>query len=97
MVTTKIFVVVPTGNTEPVAKPAAKTGVTDPQLSLAVGKPYVTTAPHTLTSFVVVILDGTNVNAGISTSTTVTDWVAMAELPWISVTVHVTVVLPTAK
>jgi hypothetical protein len=58
---------------EPDANPADKTGVTDPQLSLAVGKLYVTTAPHKPTSFVVLMLEGTNVKTGGAISTTVTD------------------------
>jgi hypothetical protein len=69
--------------------------VSMPQLSEDVGAAHVTTALQLPASFVCVMFDGKPLIAGSSSSVTVTVWVAVAAFPEGSVTVHVTVVVPT--
>jgi hypothetical protein len=91
-VTTNVFVVVPTGNAEPLAKPAVCAMLEPGQLSLN-GTLYVTTAVHKPASLFTVILLG-HVKVGFSLSFTVTVKLQVAVLPAASVTTNVFVVVP---
>src|SRR5210317_2038807 len=69
----KVFTVVPTGNNDPLAKPAvcSKNTIGNAQLSVTTGSAYVTTAPHSPSSFTKEISAG-QIITGSSSSTTFT-------------------------
>jgi hypothetical protein len=93
--TEQVTVVDPLGKNEPEA--GAQLGDPTPvQLSLTVGAGYVTTAPHWLGSFDLVMFAG-QVMVGGWVSLTVTVNVHVAVLPEASATVQVTVVVPLGK
>jgi hypothetical protein len=95
-VTTKVLVVVPTGNALPLGNPAVWVRVAPGQLSAVVGVAKVTTAEHNPVSLFTVISAGQLI-VGFSVSLTVTVNVQVAVLPEASVAVAVTVVIPTGK
>ena len=64
------------------------------QLSSITGATTVTAASHEPGS-AVCVWSAATVRLGFSLSVTVMSWVSCELLPWISVTVHVTVVVPT--
>src|SRR5689334_12770266 len=70
-----VTVVTPSGNTEPLGKPAVRTTLTPPQLSVAVGVVYVTVWSQ------VVIFVGQLLNTGFVSSTTVTLKIQLELLP----------------
>ena len=67
------------------------------QLSLDVGSVHVTAALQLPASFVCVMSAGVFAMAGFSSSVMVTSKLAVVTLPWMSVAVNVTVVVPTGK
>ena len=89
-----VTVVVPTGNVLPEAGSA--TTVTEPELSVAVGRVNVTAAPQVPAS-IVADTAGASATTGASTSVTVTVKVEDELLPEASVAVQVTVLTPMAK
>ena len=91
-VTVKVFVVVPLGKVEPLARPAVWT-VVGVQLSVPTGAVYVTAAPAGLVA--VALIFARQVIEGASSSVTVMSCVQVAVLPAASVAVQVTVVVPT--
>ena len=95
-VTVKVFVVVPTGKTAPLARPAVCTVVDPLQLSVPTGEVYVTVAPHTPASLLLTIGEGQVID-GASVSLTFTVKEQLVLLPLASVTVKVLVVVPTGK
>ena len=95
-VTLNVFTVTPVGNVAPLDRPAVRVVEAPEQLSVPTGSAYVTTAPHTLLSLPVLILDGQLIE-GSTLSVTVTNWAHLAVLPAPSVTVHITVDVPAAK
>src|SRR2546425_2673291 len=92
-VTVQITVLVPTGKSEG----ALLVTVTGPQLSATVGVPRVTlVAPHRPAEALTVTSAGQEMVGGcVSLTTTVCGQVTL--LPWLSVTVQITVLVPTGK
>src|SRR5205085_4454884 len=70
-VTTKVFVVTPTGNVLPLARPVVCAVVAPMQLSVPTGAVYVTTAPHVPASAACVMFAGQEI-IGASLSVIVT-------------------------
>jgi hypothetical protein len=92
-VTTNVFVVVPNGNSEPLANPTVWLRVSPGQLSLLMTL-YVTAAPQIPESLLTAMSDG-QVIVGASVSLTVTVKLQLAVLPETSVAWQLTVVVPT--
>jgi hypothetical protein len=88
-----VWVVVPTGNNEPVVRPAVCVTTTPVQLSVADGFKNVTLAPHLSTSLPTTMFDGQLVKVGGTLSSIVTMLEQVVTLPLLSVTVYVTVTL----
>src|SRR5256885_6707950 len=92
-VTVQVTVLVPTGKRDG----ASFVTVTGPQLSATVGVPRVTlVAPHRPADVLTVTRAGQEI-VGSCVSLTITVWGQVALLPWLSVTVQITVLVPTGK
>jgi hypothetical protein len=92
-VTLNTFVVTPTGNREPLARPAVCTVIGPEQLSAPVGEVKVAIALQSPASFTLLMLAG-QVMVGNSVSVTVTVNPQVAVLPLASVTLNTFVVVP---
>jgi hypothetical protein len=90
-----VTVLVPIGNTEPLARPAVLVVVAPGQLSVPVGAVYVPTAPDGQVGSSVMLAGHEMIGAVLST--TVTNCVADPVLPCASVAEYVSVVVPTGK
>jgi hypothetical protein len=95
-VTLKTFVVTPTGNAEPLVRPAVCIVIGPEQLSAAVGAVYVATALQSPASFTLLTFAG-QVIVGNWVSLTVTVKPQVAVLPLASVTLKTFVVTPTGN
>ena len=85
----------PTGKLSPLLWVEVKVDVA--QLSEVVGSVQLTAAAQRPASLVCMMSAGVPLMVGASPSVTVTVKLAVAVLPWISVAVYVTVVVPTGK
>ena len=90
-----VTVVVPTAKVAP--ELCVWTNETKEQLSVAVASVQETSAVHNPASTFLVMFAGVFAMSGFSSSVTVTICVSLAVLPEASVTIHVTVVLPSEK
>ena len=92
-VTVQVTVVVPKVNTDGPLFVTLRT----PQLSPVTGAPSETPLAVHFPGSLFTVTAGAHVIVGFSVSITVTCCVQVAVFPWMSVTVHVTVVVPTGK
>ena len=95
-VTLYVSVVVPTGNVEPLPSPVVLDVLSPVQLSVPTGVVYVITAPQVPASLFAVMLEGHEIEGSILSSTVIVK-LHEAELAAKSVTVYVSVLVPSEK